>query len=227
MPTLTHAESARINGSKSRGPITPEGKAKSSRNAVRHGMTLQSLLLTTENREAAACLIDEYTGQFQPVGPVEHEMVEMLAVKQWQNLRAENIQLGFFQNAAARAAAKIDAEFASADECSRAAETFRYMTTEDDSFRLFMRYANDIRRAYHTKLRELQSLQAKRQTIETTPVEEPAPETEPIQMVTRNEPKPAAQFPQTPRNAPCPCGSGAKYKRCCGPQAPPVLSEAA
>ncbi|MBU4198610.1 MAG: SEC-C domain-containing protein, partial [Verrucomicrobia bacterium] len=21
---------------------------------------------------------------------------------------------------------------------------------------------------------------------------------------------------QTPRNAPCPCGSGKKYKRCCG-----------
>lgn len=27
----------------------------------------------------------------------------------------------------------------------------------------------------------------------------------------------------TPRNAPCPCGSGAKYKRCCGAQAPAVL----
>jgi hypothetical protein len=28
----------------------------------------------------------------------------------------------------------------------------------------------------------------------------------------------------TPRNAPCPCGSGAKYKRCCGKNAPPVLN---
>jgi SEC-C motif len=24
--------------------------------------------------------------------------------------------------------------------------------------------------------------------------------------------------PETPRNAPCPCGSGAKYKKCCMPQ---------
>jgi hypothetical protein len=30
-----------------------------------------------------------------------------------------------------------------------------------------------------------------------------------------------------PRNAPCPCGSGAKYKRCCGKDAPPVLNQAA
>jgi hypothetical protein len=29
---------------------------------------------------------------------------------------------------------------------------------------------------------------------------------------------------QFPRNAPCPCGSGEKYKRCCGTGAPPVLN---
>ncbi|MCW5978553.1 MAG: SEC-C domain-containing protein [Bryobacteraceae bacterium] len=28
--------------------------------------------------------------------------------------------------------------------------------------------------------------------------------------------------PPTPRNAPCPCGSGLKYKRCCGRSAPPL-----
>jgi len=31
----------------------------------------------------------------------------------------------------------------------------------------------------------------------------------------------------TPRNATCPCGSGEKYKRCCGKDAPPVLGRAA
>jgi hypothetical protein len=31
----------------------------------------------------------------------------------------------------------------------------------------------------------------------------------------------------TPRNAPCPCGSGEKHKRCCGKDAPPVLCEPA
>ncbi len=32
---------------------------------------------------------------------------------------------------------------------------------------------------------------------------------------------------QTPRNAPCPCGSREKFKRCCGKSAPPVLCQAA
>ena len=29
--------------------------------------------------------------------------------------------------------------------------------------------------------------------------------------------------PHVPRSAPCPCGSGIKFKRCCGTAAPPVL----
>jgi hypothetical protein len=44
-------------------------------------------------------------------------------------------------------------------------------------------------------------------------------------------PAPASSFcekpNQTPRNATCPCGSGTKYKRCCGKNAPPVLNRAA
>lgn len=32
---------------------------------------------------------------------------------------------------------------------------------------------------------------------------------------------------QTPRNALCPCGSGQKFKRCCGKDAPPVLFQKA
>ena len=38
--------------------------------------------------------------------------------------------------------------------------------------------------------------------------------------------KPAAAPINTPRNAPCPCKSGQKFKRCCGKEAPPVLNKA-
>ncbi len=37
----------------------------------------------------------------------------------------------------------------------------------------------------------------------------------------------AKRTKQIPRNAPCPCKSGEKYKRCCGKDAPPVLYQAA
>lgn len=37
---------------------------------------------------------------------------------------------------------------------------------------------------------------------------------------------PRSEGPNTPRNAPCPCNSGLKFKRCCGKNAPPVLGPA-
>ncbi|MCC6586339.1 MAG: SEC-C domain-containing protein [Bryobacterales bacterium] len=33
--------------------------------------------------------------------------------------------------------------------------------------------------------------------------------------------------PDVGRNSPCPCGSGLKFKRCCGVNAPPILNKAA
>jgi hypothetical protein len=33
--------------------------------------------------------------------------------------------------------------------------------------------------------------------------------------------RPGDRYPGTARGAPCPCGSGEKYKRCCGKSAPP------
>ena len=57
----------------------------------------------------------------------------------------------------------------------------------------------------------------------------PVPVTTPTPMASNC--KPAAAVPVTtpnfPRNAPCRCGSGAKYKRCCGKDAAPVLGRAA
>ncbi len=38
---------------------------------------------------------------------------------------------------------------------------------------------------------------------------------------------PAATGLGTPRNGPCPCGSGQKHKRCCGKNAPAVVTRAA
>jgi hypothetical protein len=53
----------------------------------------------------------------------------------------------------------------------------------------------------------------------------PAEQNGTVRNTSEQETEPAA--PAIPRSAPCPCGSGEKYKRCCGRAAPPVLSRAA
>ncbi|MBS1823993.1 MAG: SEC-C domain-containing protein [Acidobacteria bacterium] len=57
--------------------------------------------------------------------------------------------------------------------------------------------------------------------VETDESDESIESTEPAESAESHD---TPQTHQTPRNALCPCGSGAKYKRCCGKNAPPVLS---
>ena len=169
--TLSRSEQARVNGSKSRGPITSAGKAISSRNALQHGMTavasavalakaepsatigltLQAAVLPNENPQAAAEILAELTAAHNPVGAAEHRAVELVAAHHWLSLRLLSVQQGYFLNATARATEKIAADFATADERSRAAETFRQIATEDHSFKLLIRYSSETRRAAATR----------------------------------------------------------------------------
>jgi hypothetical protein len=47
-----------------------------------------------------------------------------------------------------------------------------------------------------------------------------------VAAITRQTQSHAQTLAQTPRNAPCPCNSGQKYKRCCGKNAPAILHAA-
>ena len=56
--------------------------------------------------------------------------------------------------------------------------------------------------------RFLSKLDKKKQQQSQLPTEDEEPLPEPVQ--------PIHADPQARRNAPCPCGSGKKYKKCCG-----------
>ena len=69
--SVNKAEANRSNAQKSTGPKTSEGKRKSSRNAVKHGVLASPHLLEYDDREEFEALLAEYTQELQPRGILE------------------------------------------------------------------------------------------------------------------------------------------------------------
>ena len=88
MRTPAQIEASRRNGARSHGPKTPEGKAISSMNALRHGMTAKALLLTNEDPEAYIQLANAYYEKFQPADDVERDLVDEMVIAKWRQRRA-------------------------------------------------------------------------------------------------------------------------------------------
>src|SRR5215207_4274294 len=76
--------------SNKRGPQTPEGKARSSKNALRHGLRARTFGLLPEEEQAewAEHLHDLRAG-YGPVDAAEGKLVAAIAAAMWQEFRAD------------------------------------------------------------------------------------------------------------------------------------------
>ena len=86
----------RANAQLSTGPKTPEGRAKSSLNAVKTGLTGRTVLLPSEDAEAYETHLLQYLEEFQPVGVRETQLVQNLADTQWRLDRIPSLENGIF-----------------------------------------------------------------------------------------------------------------------------------
>ena len=101
MSSLKQIEANRRNALKSTGPTTDEGKERSRCNAVRHGLTAETVIADLENAEDyqafEAAVIADYDAQTA----VERELVLRLASVLWRLRRAIGIESGIFESVAA------------------------------------------------------------------------------------------------------------------------------
>jgi hypothetical protein len=74
----------RLNAQKSTGPRTNAGKAASSKNALRHGLTAQQVVLEGEDVAMFQALRDRFLREFQPAGAMEEFLVERLIGLAWR-----------------------------------------------------------------------------------------------------------------------------------------------
>ena len=90
----------RRNGALSRGPKTAEGKAVSSRNALKTGLLSRELILPGENPAEFHALFDELCHDHQPVGILEMTLLERVAIAMWRQrrlVRAEQARIRLYQ----------------------------------------------------------------------------------------------------------------------------------
>ena len=95
MTATARATANAANASLSTGPRTEEGKARSSRNAVKHGLTSKHLVIAPGEEEEFAELHDSLLSQLSPEGALEMGLFNMLCHAAWnlQRFRALEAQL--------------------------------------------------------------------------------------------------------------------------------------
>ena len=97
MTSFRQIEANRRNARKSTGPITEEGKQRSRCNAVRHGLTAETVIGALKDGEDykafEATIIADYDAQ----STVERELVLRLASLLWRLRRATSIETGLFE----------------------------------------------------------------------------------------------------------------------------------
>src|SRR5262249_22545194 len=101
MTSFRQREANRRNASKSTGPTTEQGQQRSRCNAVRHGLTAETVIGALEDaddyRAFEATIIDDYDAR----SAVERELVLRLASILWRLRRAITMETGLFEIQAA------------------------------------------------------------------------------------------------------------------------------
>lgn len=140
----------RANAQKSTGPRTPEGKARSSRNAVKHGFFAQTALLYYESPEDFVALRDSYIAEYAPQGPTEMHFVMEMANAQYRLRRVRGMEADLIQKLITR---DLPARGLSTGEMQ--AEALRTLADSSHVLLLLQRYEVMFRRQYERALRLL------------------------------------------------------------------------
>jgi hypothetical protein len=91
------AEASRKNGAKSKGPVTPEGKARASRNALKHGLRAEHFVVVEgESPEAFAAFEAALVADLAPAGALQTLLAGRIARAAWRLERAERIEVELF-----------------------------------------------------------------------------------------------------------------------------------
>ena len=96
MTSFRQIEANRRNALKSTGPSSEEGKQQSRRNAVRHGLTAETVIGALEDAEDYRAFEAAIIADYDAESAVERQLVLRLASLLWRLRRATTMETGLF-----------------------------------------------------------------------------------------------------------------------------------
>ena len=166
MTSIAKIRSNRRNARLSTGPKTREGKAASSKNAIRHGLLSKQVTLPDEDKEAFTCWSEKMLAQLAPVGPLEEFLAGRVVATAWRLGRVSRLESGvlayrMMDVQVEQAGARREVDLVAAGLIRDAAGA--------DTLSKLARYERNLERGMYRALHELQRLQASRSGQEVLP----------------------------------------------------------
>src|SRR5215469_3739812 len=96
MSTPAQAIASRTNGALSHGPTSDTGKANSSKNALKTGLTGRTVLLPSDDAALYETHILSFVERYNPTGDEETGLVQSLADTEWRLQRIPSLEMGIY-----------------------------------------------------------------------------------------------------------------------------------
>jgi uncharacterized protein YecA (UPF0149 family) len=220
MATTAQILANRQNAERSTGPVTAEGRARVSQNAAKLGLFSVANFVRPEEQDIFKEFETGYMAELSPVTPLEQTLAREILHAAWRLRRCAALEIAPPENMTDeeldRLQVSIDRARAAAQRTfHRSLKELRRLQSEHlEPAALMVKQAAAMDALLLKDLEERQRQFAADQGSEKTAPQNSAKQTQ-------SEPVKTGSIP---RSAPCPCKSGEKYKRCCGKNAPPVLT---
>jgi hypothetical protein len=167
---------SRVNGAKSKGPITPEGKQKSSRNSLRHGLTAEhTILLECENAVEFSRMRQKFYDDWKPVNFTEQCIVENMLKTQWRLLRIEAMEIAHMDIEHDRRFAAVAKNFNNPDALVVTTVNFFRSCDKSRAHALLYRYHVRYSREFRAWMNALVQLRAAQPKQDPDPSPQPSP----------------------------------------------------
>jgi hypothetical protein len=160
MRTEKQIEASRANGCSSHGPVTPEGKRRSSQNALRHGLLAATVVLQHEDTENFQTYLEEHIERFQPADYVEMNVVEEMVAATWRLHRSWALQTRLLDK-------EIDTH--TGEEVADAMAASVAKLAAEPGLALLQRYETRLHLVYHRCIATLARLRASRRSSPAAP----------------------------------------------------------